>query len=181
MLEHRQLSCCLYKNMLRAHKPECIYFLFICFFLQLGRCWIFSCLNVMRLPFMKKFNIEEFEFSQSYLFFWDKVKPRTNVSPFTAWTCFLILLFHLCMGVSVYFCLYHLFPLFPQLFCDQVLCTCMCIDIVLLCSALPLYTHYSPKNLFCVLQSVLFQGRRHRHVPECFYHPFSGLSVFVHV
>jgi len=38
-----------------------------------GRCWIFSCLNVMRLPFMKKLNIEEFEFSQSYLFFWDKV------------------------------------------------------------------------------------------------------------
>ncbi|XP_068173275.1 bleomycin hydrolase isoform X1 [Antennarius striatus] len=39
-----------------------------------GRCWIFSCLNVMRLPFMKKFNMEEFEFSQSYLFFWDKVE-----------------------------------------------------------------------------------------------------------
>ncbi|KAF5904386.1 bleomycin hydrolase, partial [Clarias magur] len=39
-----------------------------------GRCWIFSCLNVMRLPFMKKYNIEEFEFSQSYLFFWDKVE-----------------------------------------------------------------------------------------------------------
>ncbi|KAM5181732.1 bleomycin hydrolase [Mantella aurantiaca] len=39
-----------------------------------GRCWIFSCLNVMRLPFMKKFNIEEFEFSQSYLFFWDKIE-----------------------------------------------------------------------------------------------------------
>ncbi|XP_037665955.1 bleomycin hydrolase isoform X2 [Choloepus didactylus] len=39
-----------------------------------GRCWIFSCLNVMRLPFMKKLNIEEFEFSQSYLFFWDKVE-----------------------------------------------------------------------------------------------------------
>lgn len=29
----------------------------------------------MRLPFMKSFNIEEFEFSQSYLFFWDKVRP----------------------------------------------------------------------------------------------------------
>lgn len=42
----------------------------------LGRCWIFSCLNVMRLPFMKKFNLEEFEFSQSYLFFWDKVRRR---------------------------------------------------------------------------------------------------------
>ena len=39
-----------------------------------GRCWIFSCLNVMRLPFMRRFNIEEFEFSQSYLFFWDKVE-----------------------------------------------------------------------------------------------------------
>ncbi|KAK1157515.1 hypothetical protein AOXY_G25216 [Acipenser oxyrinchus oxyrinchus] len=39
-----------------------------------GRCWIFSCLNVMRLPFMKKFNLEEFEFSQSYLFFWDKIE-----------------------------------------------------------------------------------------------------------
>ncbi|KAB0401056.1 hypothetical protein E2I00_001123 [Balaenoptera physalus] len=39
-----------------------------------GRCWIFPCLNVMRLPFMRKLNIEEFEFSQSYLFFWDKVE-----------------------------------------------------------------------------------------------------------
>lgn len=39
-----------------------------------GRCWIFSCLNVVRLPFVKKFNLEEFEFSQSYLFFWDKVE-----------------------------------------------------------------------------------------------------------
>ncbi|CAM9192698.1 unnamed protein product, partial [Lampetra fluviatilis] len=27
-----------------------------------GRCWIFACLNVMRLPFIKKFNIEDFEF-----------------------------------------------------------------------------------------------------------------------
>lgn len=26
---------------------------------------------------MKKFNIEEFEFSQSYLFFWDKVRAKT--------------------------------------------------------------------------------------------------------
>ncbi|XP_069801742.1 bleomycin hydrolase [Dendropsophus ebraccatus] len=39
-----------------------------------GRCWIFSCLNVMRLPFIKKFNLEEFEFSQPHLFFWDKVE-----------------------------------------------------------------------------------------------------------
>lgn len=34
----------------------------------------------MRLPFMKAFNIEEFEFSQSYLFFWDKV-GAVSLSP----------------------------------------------------------------------------------------------------
>ncbi|XP_013184230.2 bleomycin hydrolase isoform X1 [Amyelois transitella] len=39
-----------------------------------GRCWLFAALNVMRLPFMKKYAIEEFEFSQSYLFFWDKIE-----------------------------------------------------------------------------------------------------------
>ncbi|XP_037974586.2 bleomycin hydrolase isoform X2 [Plutella xylostella] len=39
-----------------------------------GRCWLFAALNCMRLPFMKKYAIEEFEFSQSYLFFWDKVE-----------------------------------------------------------------------------------------------------------
>ena len=38
-----------------------------------GRCWIFACLNIMRLPFVKHLNMEEFEFSQTYLFFWDKV------------------------------------------------------------------------------------------------------------
>uniref|UniRef100_A0A671NTJ1 Bleomycin hydrolase n=1 Tax=Sinocyclocheilus anshuiensis TaxID=1608454 RepID=A0A671NTJ1_9TELE len=41
---------------------------------RLGEYVSNSCLNVMRLPFMKKFNVEEFEFSQSYLFFWDKVE-----------------------------------------------------------------------------------------------------------
>ncbi|CAG9559019.1 unnamed protein product [Danaus chrysippus] len=39
-----------------------------------GRCWLFAALNVIRLPFMKKYGIEEFEFSQSYLFFWDKIE-----------------------------------------------------------------------------------------------------------
>ncbi|RXG73873.1 Bleomycin hydrolase [Armadillidium vulgare] len=38
-----------------------------------GRCWIFASLNAMRIPFMKSLNIEEFEFSQAYLFFWDKL------------------------------------------------------------------------------------------------------------
>ncbi|CAH0549297.1 unnamed protein product [Brassicogethes aeneus] len=39
-----------------------------------GRCWIFAALNVIRLPFMKHHQIEDFEFSQGYLFFWDKIE-----------------------------------------------------------------------------------------------------------
>lgn len=42
-----------------------------------GRCWLFAALNVIRIPFAKHHNIEEFEFSQSYLFFWDKIE-RSN-------------------------------------------------------------------------------------------------------
>ncbi|KAE9533479.1 hypothetical protein AGLY_009117 [Aphis glycines] len=38
-----------------------------------GRCWIFACLNVIRVPFMKYYNIKQFEFSQAHMFFWDKV------------------------------------------------------------------------------------------------------------
>lgn len=38
-----------------------------------GRCWIFATLNVIRTAFMKQYNLDEFEFSQAYLFFWDKV------------------------------------------------------------------------------------------------------------
>ncbi|XP_046979472.1 bleomycin hydrolase isoform X1 [Schistocerca americana] len=39
-----------------------------------GRCWLFAALNVMRVPFMKHYNLDEFEFSQAYLFFWDKIE-----------------------------------------------------------------------------------------------------------
>ena len=28
----------------------------------------------MRIPFCKQFNLEEFEFSQGYLFYWDKIE-----------------------------------------------------------------------------------------------------------
>jgi len=42
-----------------------------------GRCWLFACLNVARLPFIKQFNLEEFEFSQGHLFYWDKIE-RAN-------------------------------------------------------------------------------------------------------
>ena len=38
-----------------------------------GRCWLFACLNAMRIPFVKDNNLEDFEFSQGFVFFWDKV------------------------------------------------------------------------------------------------------------
>ena len=37
-----------------------------------GRCWLFAGLNIMRPRVIAKYNLKEFEFSQSYLFFWDK-------------------------------------------------------------------------------------------------------------
>jgi bleomycin hydrolase len=42
-----------------------------------GRCWIFAGTNLLRVGAMKKMNLDEFEFSQSYLFFWDKIE-RAN-------------------------------------------------------------------------------------------------------
>ena len=39
-----------------------------------GRCWLFAALNAIRIPFMKENNIDDFEFSQAHLFFWDKVE-----------------------------------------------------------------------------------------------------------
>ena len=39
-----------------------------------GRCWIFAALNVIRRHFMKKYKLDNFEFSQSYVFFWDKLE-----------------------------------------------------------------------------------------------------------
>jgi bleomycin hydrolase len=42
-----------------------------------GRCWIFAGTNLLRVGAMKKMNLKEFEFSQSYIFFWDKIE-RAN-------------------------------------------------------------------------------------------------------
>eukprot|EP00494_Astrolonche_serrata_P028754 UN29021 len=39
-----------------------------------GRCWQFAVLNVLRIPLMKKYNIEKFEYSQVYLYFYDKLE-----------------------------------------------------------------------------------------------------------
>ena len=41
---------------------------------QSGRCWMFASYNVMRLEVMKKLNLEEFELSQNYPLFWDKLE-----------------------------------------------------------------------------------------------------------
>lgn len=43
-----------------------------------GRCWIFALLNCMRLPMVKQFKVSELEFSQNYLFFWDKVNSSRS-------------------------------------------------------------------------------------------------------
>lgn len=39
---------------------------------QSGRCWIFAALNTFRHKMNKEYNLENFELSQSYVFFWDK-------------------------------------------------------------------------------------------------------------
>ncbi|HMA62785.1 MAG TPA: C1 family peptidase [bacterium] len=37
-----------------------------------GRCWLFTALNVLRPKIVKQYNLEDFEFSENYLFFWDQ-------------------------------------------------------------------------------------------------------------
>ncbi len=39
-----------------------------------GRCWLFASLNVLRPAVIEKHNLDGFEFSQSYLAFWDKIE-----------------------------------------------------------------------------------------------------------
>ncbi len=41
---------------------------------QSGRCWIFAGLNTLRIPLMRDKKIKEFEMSQTYLMFWDKLE-----------------------------------------------------------------------------------------------------------
>jgi bleomycin hydrolase len=42
-----------------------------------GRCWMFAGLNLLRVGAMKTMNLADFEFSQNYTFFWDKLE-RAN-------------------------------------------------------------------------------------------------------
>ncbi|KAL7621334.1 bleomycin hydrolase [Parahypoxylon ruwenzoriense] len=39
-----------------------------------GRCWLFASTNVFRIAIMKKYNLDSFELSQAYLFYWDKLE-----------------------------------------------------------------------------------------------------------
>ena len=39
-----------------------------------GRCWIFSAMNKLRYELMAKNELEDFELSQNYLYFWDKLE-----------------------------------------------------------------------------------------------------------
>ena len=39
-----------------------------------GRCWLFSALNTMRFEIIHKYNLDNFELSQNYLFFYDKLE-----------------------------------------------------------------------------------------------------------
>jgi bleomycin hydrolase len=42
-----------------------------------GRCWLFAGLNLLRIGAMKKMGLRDFEFSQNYAMFWDKIE-RAN-------------------------------------------------------------------------------------------------------
>ncbi len=39
-----------------------------------GRCWLFAGLNILRPIVIEKYDLEEFEFSQNFLFFYDKLE-----------------------------------------------------------------------------------------------------------
>lgn len=42
-----------------------------------GRCWMFAALNIFRHILINALDLEDFEFSETYLFFWDKLE-RSN-------------------------------------------------------------------------------------------------------
>ncbi|KAL4899616.1 hypothetical protein BDW74DRAFT_188997 [Aspergillus multicolor] len=39
-----------------------------------GRCWLFASTNIFRVPIMKAYGLKDFELSQAYLFYWDKIE-----------------------------------------------------------------------------------------------------------
>lgn len=45
---------------------------------QSGRCWMFTSMNVLRPSVMEQYNIDEFDFSHNYLYFWD-ILEKSNL------------------------------------------------------------------------------------------------------
>jgi bleomycin hydrolase len=45
---------------------------------QSGRCWMFAGLNLLRAGVATRLDVKEFEFSQSYLQFWDKLEKANH-------------------------------------------------------------------------------------------------------
>ncbi|KAB7785734.1 C1 family peptidase [Bifidobacterium cebidarum] len=43
-----------------------------------GRCWMFASLNTLRYELMHHWNLEDFEFSETYLFFWDAIEKSNT-------------------------------------------------------------------------------------------------------
>ena len=43
-----------------------------------GRCWMFAGLNLLRAGAIAKMKIENFEFSQNYVLFWDKIEKANH-------------------------------------------------------------------------------------------------------
>lgn len=43
-----------------------------------GRCWLFSTTNMLRHQFADQYHVKDFELSEKYLFFWDKIE-RANI------------------------------------------------------------------------------------------------------
>ena len=39
-----------------------------------GRCWLFAGLNLLRVGVMRNSGLKDFEFSQNYVMFWDKLE-----------------------------------------------------------------------------------------------------------
>ena len=42
------------------------------------RCWLYSALNMLRPEVMRKYKLENFEFSENYLAFWDKLEKANR-------------------------------------------------------------------------------------------------------
>ena len=46
---------------------------------QSGRCWLFATLNTLRHDFAKKYQLKDFQFSQNYLSFYDRLEKANKM------------------------------------------------------------------------------------------------------